>query len=146
MIEARQTVTRLAASHIDLANAEKLADLARNAAIVGQINTSEALERIVHGIRSAEVEVLKTIGITVQFDQAYKQLAAQLGKTTNELSQQEKQQARVNVVLKEAPAFVNLYEAAMGNAGKQFRSTERLADDLKIKIGGLFDIAAQSLV
>ena len=36
MIEARQTVTRLAASHIDLANAEKLADLARNAAIVGK--------------------------------------------------------------------------------------------------------------
>lgn len=139
MIEARQTVTRLAASHIDLANAEKLADLARNAAIVGQINTSEALDRIVHGIRSAEVEVLKTIGITVQFDQAYKQLAAQLGKTTNELTQQEKQQARVNVVLGEAPALVGLYEAAMNNAGKQFRSTERLAENLKIKIGELFD-------
>jgi hypothetical protein len=139
MIEARQTVTRLAASHIDLANAEKLADLARNAAIVGQINTSEALDRIVHGIRSAEVEVLKTIGITVQFDQAYKQLAAQLGKTTQELTQQEKQQARVNVVLGEAPALVGLYEAAMNNAGKQFRSTERLAENLKIKIGELFD-------
>jgi len=139
MIEARQTVTRLAASHIDLANAEKLADLARNAAIVGQINTSEALDRIVHGIRSAEVEVLKTIGITVQFDQAYKQLAAQLGKTTNELTQQEKQQARVNVVLDQAPALVGLYEAAMNNAGKQFRSTERLAENLKIKIGELFD-------
>lgn len=139
MIEARQTVTRLAASHIDLANAEKLADLARNAAIVGQINTSQALDRIVHGIRSAEVEVLKTIGITVQFDQAYKQLAAQLDKTTKELTQQEKQQARVNVVLDQAPALVGLYEAAMNNAGKQFRSTERLAENLKIKIGELFD-------
>ena len=27
------------------------------------------------------------------------------------------------------------YEAAMNNAGKQFRSTERLAENLKIKIG-----------
>ncbi|WP_299082831.1 hypothetical protein [uncultured Paraglaciecola sp.] len=146
MIESRRTVLKLASAHLDLSKAEELADLARNAAIVGQTNTSEALGRIVHGIRSAELEVLKTIGITVSFEQSYKDLAAQLGKTTKDLTQSEKQTARLNVVLAEAPALAGLYAAAMGNAGKQFRSTDRLVENLKVRIGGLFDLSARFLI
>lgn len=146
MIESRQTVLKLASANIELSKAEQLADLARNAAIVGQINTSEALGRIVHGIRSAELEVLKTIGITVSFEQSYKDLAAQLGVTTKELTQSQKQHARLNVVLAEAPALAGLYTAAMGNAGKQFRSTDRLVENLKVRIGGLFDLTARAAI
>lgn len=146
MIESRQTVLKLASSHIDLAKAEELADLARNAAVVGGTNTSQALERIVHGIRSAEVEVLKTIGITVSFEQAYKDLSAELGKNTAQLTLAEKQQARLNTVLAQAPELAGQYTAAMNNAGKQMRSTERLVEDLKVRIGGLFDITARNLV
>lgn len=146
MLESRQVVLKLASSHIDLANAEKLADLARNAAIVGQINTSEALGRIVHGVRSGESEVLKTIGLNVSFEQSYMKLSKQLGKTSTDLTQAEKMQARLNDVYKNAPALVGLYEASMANAGKQFRSTERLIEDLKVNLGGLFDLTARTAV
>ncbi len=142
MIESRQTVLSLVAANIDLANAEKLADLARNAAIVGQLNTSDALNSIVHGIRSGQIEVLRTIGINVSFEQSYAKLAKELGVSTTALSEQQKMQARMNIVLGESSKLTGLYEQAMGNAGKQFRSTERLAEDLKIKIGGLFDQSA----
>lgn len=146
MIESRQTVLKLATSHIDLAKAEELADLARNAAIVGQINTSQALGKIVQALRSGELEILKTIGLNVSFEQGYKDLAAELGKTTNELTQAEKQTSRLNVVLGEAPELAGLYTAAMSNAGKQMRSTARLTEDLKVKLGEVFSSAAQTLV
>ena len=142
MLEARQTVLRLASSQIDLAKAEELADLARNAAIVGQLNTSEALERITFGVANASLVTLRSVGIVTTFDAAYKELAAELGINADQLSESEKQQARLNAVLAKAPALTGLYEEAMNNAGKQLRSTDRLAENLKVQIGGVFDNAA----
>lgn len=139
MIESRQVVTRLISSNIDLANATKLARLAQDAAVIGQINSSDALNTLVHGITSAQVEVLRTIGINVNFEQSYAKLAKEMGVTSNALTEQDKLQARLNVVLDQAATLTGVYEGAMSNAGKQMRSTERIVEDLKVKVGGLFD-------
>ncbi|SFJ12513.1 hypothetical protein SAMN05428978_11191, partial [Nitrosomonas sp. Nm34] len=139
MVESRSVVSQLITSNIDLAKATQLARAAQDAAVIGQINSSEALERLIHGITSAQIEVLRGIGINVNFENSYKELADQLGVTTAELSEQQKMQARVNIVLEEAVKNTGVYEASLGNAGKMMRSTQRLSDDLKTKIGGLFD-------
>ncbi|MDV6347467.1 hypothetical protein R2083_08060 [Nitrosomonas sp. Is35] len=139
MIESRQIVTRMIQSQIDLSKATELARLAQDAAVIGQINSSEALDRLVFGITSAQVEVLRGIGINVSFEQSYAKLAKEMGVTQNALTEQQKLQARLNVVLGEASKISGVYEGAMANAGKQMRSTERLVEDLKVKIGGLFD-------
>ena len=146
MIESRETVLKLASANIDLSKATQLADLARNAAIVGQTNTSDALNKLVTGINSASTVMLRNIGVNVSFVQAYAEMGKELGKTSNQLTTTEKQNARLNAVLAQSPALVGLYEAAMSNAGKQFRSTERLIEDLKVKLGGLFDLAARSAI
>lgn len=139
MIESRQIVTRMIQSQIDLSKATELARLAQDAAVIGQINSSEALDRLVFGITSAQVEVLRGVGINVSFEQSYSKLAKEIGVTQNALTEQQKLQARLNVVLGEASKISGVYEGAMANAGKQMRSTERLVEDLKVKIGGLFD-------
>jgi len=139
MIESRQIVTRMIQSQIDLSKATELARLAQDAAVIGQINSSEALDRLVFGITSAQVEVLRGIGINVSFEQSYSKLAKEIGVTQNALTEQQKLQARLNVVLGEASKISGVYEGAMANAGKQMRSTQRIAEDLKVKIGGLFD-------
>lgn len=146
MIESRQIVTKLVTAQIDLSNATKLARLAQDAAVVGQLNSSQALDAMIHGITSAQVEVLRTIGINVNFEQSYKKLAGEIGTTSGALSEQQKMQARVNVVMEEATKLSGIYEAAMDNAGKQMRSTTRIVEDMKVKIGGLFDQTAQLAV
>lgn len=139
MIESRQIVSRLVTANIDLSKATELARLAQDAAVIGQINSSEALDRMVHGITSAQVEVLRGIGINVNFERSYASLAREMGVTASSLTEQQKLQARLNVVLGEATKLTGIYENSMANAGKQMRSTERLVEDLKVKIGGLFD-------
>ena len=139
MIESRQIVTRMIQSQIDLSKATELARLAQDAAVIGQINSSEALDRLVFGITSAQVEVLRGIGINVSFEQSYTKLAKEIGVTQNALTEQQKLQARLNVVLDEASKITGVYEGAMENAGKQMRSTQRLVEDLKVKVGSLFD-------
>jgi len=139
MIESRQIVTRMIQSQIDLSKATELARLAQDAAVIGQMNSSQALDTLVHGIQSAQVDVLRTIGLNVNFEQSYAKLAKEMGVTQNALTENEKLQARLNVVLGEASKISGVYEGAMANAGKQMRSDQRIAEDLKVKIGGLFD-------
>lgn len=139
MLQSRQAVTSMIQANIDLSEATKLARLAQDAAVVGQLNSSEALDRLIYGLSTAQIEVLKTMGLTVNFERAYKNMATQLGKTTDELTDQERMQARLNTVYESGKNIVGAYEGAMNNAGKQYRSTQRQVEDLKVVVGGLFD-------
>lgn len=138
MIQSRAALTSLSSANIDLAKSTDLARTAQNLAVVANLNSSEALASMIQGIKSAETEVLQTLGLNVKFEAGYAAMARQLGKTTNSLSENEKMMARTNQVLKEGAAYAGIYEGSMTTAGKQISSLSRYIEDLKTKAGEIF--------
>ena len=138
MIESRESATKLVQAHVDLRNATVLARIAQDAAVIGHLNSSEAFDRLVNGISRGNVLILRNIGINVNLQTAYRQMADELGKTTKELSENERVQARLNAVIDRGSDIAGTYEAAMGTAGKQITSMQRYMTDLKTTVGETF--------
>lgn len=146
MIESRQNILRMAQANLDLTKSIDLASAAQGAAVIADMNSSEAFETMVHGIASAQVKVLRNIGIMVEFDEEYKKAAHAVGKTTESLTANEKVQIRLNAVLEKSKVMTGLYEAAMGTASKQLHSTKRYVENLEVSLGSVFSEALYAAV
>jgi hypothetical protein len=138
MQESRKNIAKLVSAKIDLSKATTLARIAQDAAIPAQLNSSEAFGHLVDGIQSAQVEMLRTLGINVSFEQSYRDMAKELDKSATELTEAEKMQARLSVVIKAATGIAGTYEESLGTVGKKISSLARLEEDAKTKIGSLF--------
>ncbi|PKN71191.1 MAG: hypothetical protein CVU54_01860 [Deltaproteobacteria bacterium HGW-Deltaproteobacteria-12] len=146
MTEARQTLTRMVQANLDLAQSTKLARVAQDAAVIGNINSSEAFQRMVYGIQSGQVEILRTIGINVNFENSYQNVAKATGRAATSFSEAEKSQIRMNTVMEAGKMIAGTYEAAMGTAGKQVLSLQRHIDNLKVGIGLAFTPALAEII
>jgi hypothetical protein len=144
--EAEVNLTRMMQAHMDLSKSTDLARIAQDAAVIANTNSSQAFERLVLGIQRGQVEILRTLGINVMFDESYTKLAATLKKTTAELSEDEKVQARVNAVIEKGKDIAGSYENAMGTTGKQINSLARYIEEAKRLFGEMFNPALGVIV
>lgn len=146
MTGSRESVTRMVQAQLDLNQSTKLARVAQDAAVIGNINSTEAFQRLVYGIQSAQVEMLRTIGINVSFENAYKRVAEETGRAKDSFSEAEKATIRMNAVLEAGEGIAGTYETAMGTAGKQLLSLERHFENLKVLAGQAFTPALAEVV
>jgi len=138
MLQSRNSLTQLATANIDLAKAAELGRAAQDLAVVGNVNSSEAMGRMIQGIKSGEVEILRTLGLNVNFEMSYQRMAAQMGKATDKLTEHDKVMARTNAALQAAASYNGIYEESLGTAGKMMKTMERYWEDLKLKLGDTF--------
>jgi hypothetical protein len=141
MNESRQSLIQMAQAHIDLSKATDLARIAQNAAVIGQINSSEAFGRMVTGLQQGDTVILRGIGLQTNFETAYQRTATQLKKNVAQLTENEKMQARMNEVIRAGVDINGVYEASLGTAGKQLLSAKRYTEDFKNMVGETFNTA-----
>lgn len=120
---------------IPVDQAEKLAKVARDFAVLSGSDTSDTFQRIVYGLASRQTEVLRTAGVQMTFEQGFATYAKSLGKSVSDLTEVEKTQAGVNEVLKAGVKVSGAYETAMGTASKQLRSTKRYIEEIRTALG-----------
>ena len=134
----RKSIALMVQANIDLAKGTELARLAQDAAVIANINSSEAFERLVFVISSGNLRMARTLGLQVSFQQAYKDTAEAVGKAVSELTQQEKVQARTNVILEAGTRIAGTYAAAMETAGKKVLSLDRHLEESRRILGEQF--------
>ena len=133
--ETNQSMLRAIQGNIALSDAQKLARIAQDAATIGQVNSSEAFQTLINAVVKGRVVLLKTLGIQGTFQASYKRLANVRGKAQTDLTETEKKTARLNLVFRGGKIIAGAYEEAMTQASKQFRSMDRLVQDLQISVG-----------
>jgi hypothetical protein len=135
---SRQAIAMMIQANVDLAHATDLARLAQDTAVIANLNSSEAFQQLTYVLQTGNVRMARTLGLNVQFGQAQQALAKSLGKTTQELTEQEVMQARTNAVMKAGTRISGTYEAAMETAGKQLLSMDRQIEEISRHFGNLF--------
>jgi len=144
--ESRNSIIAMIQAQIALAEASTLARAAQDAAVIGGINSSEAFGRMVAGIQKGDTEILREIGINVDFEASYKRLGLELNKNSDALTQREKTLARTRAVEEVAARNVGVYEAALTTAGKKISSLPRYFEEFKRNLGTPLLPATSTLV
>lgn len=146
MVESRANITKLVQSHMDLSRATELARAAQDAAVIANINSSEAFANMVHAIQSGQSDILRNMGIAVSWEQAYRSMARTLGTVPDALTEAEKTQARMDATLLSSKASIGVYGAAMDTASKQIQSFKRYVQDFQVEFGKAFGPALTDIV
>lgn len=138
---SRQALAQMMRAEIDLAKATDLARLAQDAAVISGDNSSQAFEQLTQIIGTGNTVMARRMGLLVDFEGAYKRLADQLGKSTDDLTELEKVQARTSEVMEQGRTIAGSYSAAMETGGKKLSSYTRHLDELKLALGAGFQDA-----
>ena len=141
--EAHGVIQRMIFAELDLGKAAQLADVARNAAVIAGVDTSQALENIILGITTGQTRLLHNMGLQVSLLNVEAAAAKELG---HQLTDQEKREAMLNAVLKEGVKIRGTYPAAMELVGKQMTSLPRYFKEAANAVGENFQPALKKVV
>lgn len=109
-------------------NAQELGDLMQIAIARARTfgrDAGDAFNRLIEGLAKAEVEVLDELGLTIRLEEATRRYADSIGVAVTDLDAQQRTQALVNEVLRQA-------EGDLRDAGSQSLTTAEQVKTLKI--------------
>lgn len=136
--DARQSLSRLIAAQVDYTKATQLARLAQDLGRVAGISSSEAFDKLTHAIVTQQPELLRMLGLNVNLQREFQQVARQTGRTAESLSEFEKKQIAVNAVLEAGQGYAGVYKRSLKDAGGQMLSLNRYVLEAKNAFGDQF--------
>ena len=135
---ARQSIAMMIGAEVDLANATELARLAQNAAVIANMDSSEAFQTLVAVIQTGNIRMGRTLGLQLRFQAAYERTAKAIGVATDDLTEQQRVQARTNEVMRAGRNIIGTYEAARETAVKKLLSLNLHVDVCRRAFGEAF--------
>ena len=112
----------------------KLMEIARVRGTAMGLSVAQAFDNLVTGLGRGSALILDNLGIMVDADATNKEYAASVGKTVEQLTEQEKKQALVNRTLKEATGQTL-------PAASAYERMSAAMSDMKVELGELFNPA-----
>lgn len=129
--------------------AEQIADLleiARARAIALGTDIGQAFDDLTVGLARRSIPILDNLGFTTRdLQKAQEDFAAQLGKTTRELTAQEQSTALLQGILKQGKADVEAYANAQSQLGRGLEQTTALLGDFRTLAGQVGTVLAGGL-
>lgn len=132
---SKEALSKLIAANIDYRKSLQLARVSQDLGRVAGINSTEAMQRLTHAIVTLQPEMLRTLGLSVNLEQSYKDFAKANQRATESLTEQEKRMIATNATIAAAASFNGVYVASAETAGGQALSMQRYMDDLSQAIG-----------
>jgi len=136
--EARKSLTLFMQSNLDVAQASDIARTAQDLAVIAGEDSSATTARLTDAIATMNPMLLREVGIVKNTEEVFGKYAETLGKSSDDLTEVEKKQALVNLILEEGEKVSGTYEAAMGTAGKKLGSLKRHIEEAMNAIGEVF--------
>lgn len=151
---ARESLTKMIQAGLNLnavnekgvTLAAQLARASQDLAVVTGENSSETLRRLIINIQQMDTVGLRFQGLTVNIAGAQEKFAASIGKTADQLTQQQKIQAVANATLDEAAKLQGAYEKSLETVGKKLGSLSRYQEEAAVSIGNSLVPAYGALV
>jgi len=132
---AQTILLRLIQSNIDLANATKIANAARDLAVIGFRDTSASAMDMAYAISTGNMIILRKYGILTTLQSALRKLNMSSKTRINMLTGEARAQLVLNAITEFAARVQGAYTIAMSTASKQLRSFARYTKELARVLG-----------
>lgn len=137
-LQLMATANKSAMLGISSDNMVKLAEVATAKAKFMGISVTQAFDDISIGIARQSRMILDNLGIIIDFDKAYKEYAATIGKTASSLSELEKQTAVVNMLYNQNKGMINAVAYATEGMNTELQKATASLNNIKNEmLGGL---------
>jgi phage-related protein len=119
-------------------NLPTILELTRATARATGMDFDYVFNSIVVGIKRSSPRLIDNIGLVIKAGEENARMAASVGKTTEELTAQEKQIATFNAVMRAAPQYIELFTGAQESAGERLARLKTTTVNIAQTLGQYF--------
>lgn len=136
--DSQKALQNLLSRGYDIGQATQTIEALKNTAVTGRaahLSLAEAVVTATEGLKNENSILVDNAGVTKNVSVLWKEYAASIGKSVNDLTQQEKVQAEVSGIMRETAAFTGQAAAAANTLQGQMAKLSTESKNAKAQLG-----------